>query len=152
MDGMTLEPLSAQVRFLSARARTGDDWSRILGDFLRKISARCETVEEAVIIGHIKGFASFPDGEYLRVSVVGSTLPVECEASASFESSEVSASINVIVYGLESARLEHIVRDEAASFSRASETTVTIETIATTHLQTNHEEGGGGHHGVDRGE
>ncbi len=133
MDAMKLDPLSARVRFLSAVPRTGDEWSHILGKFLQGIAARCEDTGQDTIVGHIKALALFSGDAYIRASVVGGSFPPEFEVSEALELTEITASVNVLVYGVESGKLEQIVRDEAESLHGLSGMEFTIETASATH-------------------
>lgn len=144
MDAMNLDPLSARVRFLSVLPQTGDEWSRILGTFLQGIAARCEDTGQDTIVGHVKALALFAGNAYIRASVVGGFLPPECEVSAALDSAEMTASVNVLVYGLDSSKLEQIVRDEAEALQDQSVMEVTIEKTSAAHHCT-HDENGQGH-------
>jgi hypothetical protein len=77
-----------------------------------KPSLRCAETGKGMI-GHIKALVLFPDGGYLRVSVISPTLPAGVEGSVPANCSELILTLNVIVYGLGRDALEHLARETA---------------------------------------
>jgi hypothetical protein len=101
-------------------------WETLISEFLETLARRCHETGKC-IIGHIKALALFPNGGYLRVSVVSPTLPAGVEGSVPTHCSELVLTLNVIVYGLGRDLLEHITRETADDLTNKWKGGVTIE-------------------------
>jgi hypothetical protein len=124
MAELILEPYTVRQRWrLFGNA---DRWENLIGEFLETLARRCHETGKG-IIGHIKALALFPEGSYLRVSVVSPTLPFSMEGSVPARCRELVLTVNVIVYGLERHVLEKITRETADDLSNKSKGRITIE-------------------------
>ncbi len=103
-------------------------WETLITEYLETLARRCDETRKC-IIGHIKALALFPDGGYLRVSVVSSTVAAGVEGSVSMGCTELVLTLNVIVYGLGRELLEQITRETADHLTEKWRGGVTIETI-----------------------
>jgi hypothetical protein len=84
------------------------NWEALIAEYLDTLAHRCHETGTC-IIGHIKALALFPDGGYLRVSVV--------------------LTLNVIVYGLGRDLLEQITNEAASHFMHKWGGKIIIEPI-----------------------
>ena len=126
MAELILESYSVKQRWrLSGDA---EKWENLISEFLETLACRCHETGKC-IIGHIKALALFPDGGYLRVSVVSPTLPAGVERSASAHGNELVLTLNVIVYGLGRELLERITCETADHLVKKWKGGVTIEAI-----------------------
>jgi hypothetical protein len=89
-----------------------DKWETLISEFMETLAHRCAETGKSMI-GHIKALALFPEGGYLRVSVVSPTLPAGVEGSVPADCSELMLTLNVIVYGLGRDALEQLTRETA---------------------------------------
>ena len=97
MAELILEPYAVNQRWsLSGDA---DKWETLISEYLETLARRCHETGKC-IIGHIKALALFPNGGYLRVSVVSPTVPAGVEGSVPTDCTELVLTLNVIVYGL----------------------------------------------------
>jgi len=103
-------------------------WETLIVEYLEKLARRYHETGTG-IIGHIKALALFPDGGYLRVSVVSPTLPAGVEGSVPAGCTGLVLTLNVIVYGIGRDLLEHITGEEATHLIDRSQGRVNIETI-----------------------
>jgi hypothetical protein len=108
----------------------GDPGKRetLITEYLETLARRCYETRMC-IIGHIKALALFPDGGYLRVSVVSPTVAAGVEGSVSMGCTELVLTLNVIVYGLGRELLERITRETADHLTQKWKGGVTIEAI-----------------------
>lgn len=109
MVDLMLEPYADRQHW---RALSAVPWQEILGEYLEGIARRCAK-DSACVIGHIKGLALFPNGCFLRWSVVSAGRPADVQGAVPAGTAKIELALNVIVYGLSRARIEHIVREEA---------------------------------------
>jgi hypothetical protein len=126
MAELILESYSVKQRW----RRSGDveNWETLISAFLETLACRCHETGKC-IIGHIKALALFPDGGYLRVSVVSPTLCAGVEGSVPAGCTELMLTLNVIVYGLGRELLERITRETADHLTKKWKGGVTIEAI-----------------------
>lgn len=103
-------------------------WERLIDGYLTAIAAACAAAGPAVI-GHIKAVALFPDGTYLRASVVSPDSPATIEGRVPFAANGLKLSLNVIVYGLDHRTLERITRDAAVGLGKKEGKGVIIREI-----------------------
>ncbi len=102
-------------------------WEAILSEYLETIARRCAETGPCVI-GHVKALAFFPNGGYVRVSVVSPTLPAGVEGSVPMGCTELVLALNVIVYGLARNLLERITCETAVQLAKRWQGEVAIET------------------------
>lgn len=111
MAELTLEPYAVSQHWSLPQADS--KWEALLCEYLESLARRCNEAGPC-IIGHIKALALFPDGGYVQVSVVSPTLPASVKGSVPAGCTELELALNVIVYGLEHDRVEHITRETVA--------------------------------------
>jgi len=126
MEELILEPYTVHQRwrFLG----DADKWENLISEFMEMIARRCHEAGKGMI-GHIKALALFPDGGYLRVSIVSPTLPAGVEGNVPMDCTELVLILNVIVYGLERNALERLTRETADQVTQKWKGGVTIEAI-----------------------
>ena len=94
----------------------GPNWESLIVEYLETIARTCMDFDNCVI-GHIKALALFPGGGYLQVSAINPELPVGVKGCAPPGCTELTLTLNVIVYGLEHDLVERIVWDSAAQLA-----------------------------------
>lgn len=104
------------------------NWEALIAEYLETLAHRCHETGTC-IIGHIKALALFPDGGYLRVSVVSPTLPAGIEGSVPRGCTGLVLTLNVIVYGLGRDLLEQITNEAASHFMHKRGGKIIIEPI-----------------------
>jgi hypothetical protein len=124
MEELILEPYTVNQRW--RLFGEGDKWENLISEFLETLALRCHETGKGMI-GHIKALTLFPDGGYLRVSVVSPTLPAGVEGSVPVGCTELVLTLNVIVYGLDREFLERITRETADLLSKKLKGEITIE-------------------------
>jgi hypothetical protein len=112
MVELTLEPYAAHLDWHLAGAVKSELWGRMLAQFLEALAARCE-VDGQSVIGHIKGLATFPEGEFLRVNVVSTFHPADVGGAVPEGCQELRFTLNVLVYGLPYHALSDRVEETA---------------------------------------
>jgi hypothetical protein len=103
-------------------------WETLITEYLETLARRCHETQKC-IIGHIKALALFPDGGYLRVSVVSPTVAAGVEGGVPMGCTELVLTLNVIVYGLERELLERITRETVDHLTKKWKGGVTIQAI-----------------------
>jgi len=126
MEELILEPYTVSQSWKLVGG--ADKWENLISEFMETLAHRCAETGKG-IIGHIKALALFPDGRYLRVSVVSPTLPAGVEGSVPMGCTELVLTLNVIVYGLERDPLERLTRETADHLTKKWKGGVTIEAI-----------------------
>jgi hypothetical protein len=111
MADLILEPYVIRQQWKLHRADIR--WEVLIGEFLETIARRCH-VTGTCVIGHIKALALFPNGGYLRVSVVSPGRPADAEGDVPPGCDELVLDLNVIVYGPERGFLKRIMWDAVA--------------------------------------
>ncbi len=110
MEELILEPYTVNLGW--KLVGEADPWENLISEFMETLAHRCAETRKGMI-GHIKGLTLFPGGGYLRVSVVGSTLPAGVEGSVPTDCTELTLTLNVLVYGLGRHTLEQLTRQTA---------------------------------------
>lgn len=113
MAELTLEPYAARLRWHLPSAVASHEWEAILSEYLEALARHCDEAAPCVI-GHIKGLALFPNGDYLRISIVSPARPADVEGNASEHYAELTLTLNVLVYGLSRDVLERLAQETAA--------------------------------------
>lgn len=126
MAELTLEPYAAVQHWTIGQAGLAPE--ALLKEYLETLARKCQAAENAVI-GHIKALALFPDGKYLRASVVAAHLPATLDGAVPPGCAAMEVTLNVLVYGLPA--------HQAAAFTQGSADEMTqkyplaIETVRT---------------------
>jgi hypothetical protein len=111
---LTLEPYTVVQHW---HLPTADGhWAAIVGEYLQTIARQC-ALTQPTVIGHIKALALFSDRSYLRVSVVAPHIPASLAGSVPPGCTDLDLTLNVLVYGLEPAALEHITHAAAQAIA-----------------------------------
>jgi hypothetical protein len=126
MAELILEPYAINQRW--KLFGDADTWENLISEFMETLARRCHETGKG-IIGHIKALALFPDGGYLRVSVVSPTVAAGVEGSVPMGCTELVLTLNVIVYGLGRELLERITRETVDHLTKKRKGGVTIEAI-----------------------
>ena len=129
MADLILEPCSVNQRWRFKRADLPREDS--VAEYMEAIAHSCEEAGKCVV-GHIKGLALFSDRGFFQVSVVSPSLPAAKNGQVPAGCTELTLSLNVIVYGLESAVLERIVWRTADEMAKRWKGEVTIEAVGKT--------------------
>jgi hypothetical protein len=90
------------VRF--ARPRPGRDVKSLLAKLMSGMALECAAAG-ASLIGHIKCIAEVPGGAHIACSVLGEDGKAECAGEFPGESAAVVVVLNILLYGLEEARV-----------------------------------------------
>jgi hypothetical protein len=126
MAELILEPYAINQRW--RLFGDADTWENLISEFMETLARRCHETGKG-IIGHIKALALFPDGGYLRVSVVSPTVAAGVEGGVPMGCTELVLTLNVIVYGLERELLERITRETVDHLTKKWKGGVTIQAI-----------------------
>jgi hypothetical protein len=126
MAELILEPYAVNQRWRLSEG--SDNWETLISEFLEDLARRCDETRTCMI-GHIKALALFPNGGYLRVSVVSPTVAAEVDGSVPAGCTELVLTLNVTVYGLGHDLLEGITRETADCLTQKWKGGVTIEAI-----------------------
>ncbi len=110
MADLILEPYAVSQHWRFSLKDT--NWETLIVEYLEAIAHTCMEFDRCVI-GHIKALALFPGGNYLQVSVINPALPAGVKGCVPPDCTELTLTLNVIVYGLESDLLERIACDTA---------------------------------------
>jgi hypothetical protein len=110
---LILEPYAARLWWAMPPNSGGIPWDRILAQFLEALARGCD-VDGQAVIGHIKGLATFPNGGYLRVNAVSSSHPADIGGVAPPDCTELTLTLNALVYGLRYEQVAALV-DETAT-------------------------------------
>ena len=129
MSDLVLEPYAVQQRWQMPAPLSGRDWPALLAAYLASLARACSEAGPCVI-GHIKALALFPDGGYLRVSVVSSTHPPTTDGQAPDGVAELAVTLNVLVYGLARDVLQKLSSDIAADLAATHAGRVTVKDAA----------------------
>ncbi len=124
MAELILEPYTVKQRW--RLIGDADRWENLISEYLETLARRCHETGKGMI-GHIKALALFPDGGYLRVSVVSPTLPAGVEGSVPTGCTELLLTLNVIVYGLARDALERLTREVADHLNKKWKGGIAIE-------------------------
>jgi hypothetical protein len=124
---MILDPFTARLRITLATPKTGQECAVILAAFLETLATLCDQTGPSVV-GHIKALALLPRGQYIRGSVVSSSLPADVEMVISGSSlSQLCLTLNMLVYGLSRETLERIVREAVLQHEEACHARIAVE-------------------------
>ena len=128
MKPLDLEPFAARLRWRLLEPRSISEWKILAGVFLECVAAHCGE-DPACVIGHIKSLATFPEGGYLRSSVVTTRRPADVEAEGELPETcpELVFSLNVLVYGLPSQFIHDFVEACASKVAAGHGGTATVE-------------------------
>ena len=113
MAALIFEPLAAHLHFSLPDSPGISKWAEILTQFLETLAKLCRN-SGPCLIGHIKGLALLGDSSYVRLSVISASLPAQIETNASGDFSEMTVTVNMLVYGLPRKTLEGILEGTAA--------------------------------------
>ena len=70
----------------------------MISDLMETLARNCREAGPCVI-GHLKGFARISGNGFLRISVTHADHPADVDAALSDDFSELSLTLNVLVYG-----------------------------------------------------
>lgn len=136
MKDLILEPYSACLNFKLDSPMTATQWGSMLSELAEAIARHCVEAGPCVI-GHIKGFAPLPGNGFLRISVVSPDHPADMDAEGGYDSSELSMTLNVLVYGHSKKLLTQLTRKTINLSGRPWSGYVNIEAIEHGHIHIN---------------
>ncbi len=117
MSELVLEPFAAQQLWQLSAPQPDSSWQEILSAYLGRLARACEScaIESGrrPIIGHVKLLALLPDRGYLRIGAVSAHHPVICSGRVPDGLSEITLTLNVLVYGVSRDVLEKLTREIA---------------------------------------
>jgi hypothetical protein len=134
-----LHPLAARLRWYFPSPLAPDAWAALLADTVGAVARECQAAGP-VVIGHIKALALLPAGGYLRASAISAQHPVDVEAQAapSQALTELTITLNVIVYGLPFEAARRIVTEQAGRLVEVQGGSAHIEAISEDHHTHDH--------------
>ena len=136
MADLIFQPYAARLLWQMPEDCDPAAWERILAEYVNTLAQRCDGNQEC-LIGHIKGLATFPDGGFLRVNAVSASHPADLAGRAPEGCTQLSFTLNVLVYGLSRETLSHLVRNAADQVAASSGGTVAVHP-ASDHIHQAH--------------
>lgn len=112
MLDLKLEPFAVRLHWQLTREGGEADWSQLLGEFVELLAKRCDNAGKC-IIGHIKGFATLPDGGYVRVNAVSARMPADVDVKSRGRFTRLTLTLNVLVYGHSCDLLKRLTEEAA---------------------------------------
>lgn len=134
MKEMTLEPYSVRLNFKMDSPMTTTEWGLMISDLMETL-ARNYGEAGPCVIGHIKGFARITGNGFLRISVISSDHPADVDAGFSDALSELSLTLNVLVYGHPKELLARLTRQTIDLSEKPWSQHVTMESVEHGHIQ-----------------
>ena len=125
MADLIFEPYAARLLWQMPEDGEPAAWDLILAEYINTLAQRCGGQKEC-LIGHIKGLATFPDGGFLRVNAVSAAHPADLAGRVPEGCTELSFTLNVLVYGLSRETLSRLVRNAADQVATGSGGTVVV--------------------------
>lgn len=115
MNTIHLEPFAAQIDWCLEEPISGADWQNLLKTYLETLGKRGTQIPNT-IIGHIKGITNLGDDDYIQVSVISANRPATLSARIAddFYTTQLSFTLNYLVYGLSYQDASHIAQSSAA--------------------------------------
>jgi len=135
MKEMILEPYTVRLNFKMDSPKTARDWGLIASDFMETLARNCSEAGPCVI-GHLKGFARISGNGFLRISVISSDRPADVDADFSDDFSELSLTLNVLVYGHPKKLLAQLTRKTIDLPEKPWGEHVTMESAEDGHIRT----------------
>lgn len=126
---LTLEPFATKLMFSSSKSLPQNKWKDHVRIFLKNISSHCEKTFSP-FVGHIKMVAVFKDNLSLRANLVSPVHPVEFGGDPPDTFKQMQITINILVYGLEKAKIQELLKDVMEEFESGFDGRV-YETIIT---------------------
>jgi len=118
------------VRF--KKSRNAAELQKITQDFMSTAAIGCGEAG-ATLIGHIKCIAEADKGGYLTCSATDSSGKVRCKGQFGEGSRRLDLVLNVLVYGLERAKIEDIVMRASRTVLEGMGSFVEIEDLDVEH-------------------
>jgi hypothetical protein len=94
-------------------------WRAILEELVEAVARECEDAG-AVVIGHVKALAVWPQGGYVRVSAVDTSHRATAELTAAAPTRDAELTLNVLVYGLADAAVLGVATGALARLATAA--------------------------------
>ena len=106
-----LTAYAGDLRVTFKEPRTGEDIRKMMEAVISKVTVTCFE-QGAKLIGHVKGIVQIEKGGFLTVSSTTEDGRVQSKGDLK-GGTELDMVINVIIYGLDVPKVEHIVKDVA---------------------------------------
>jgi hypothetical protein len=114
MVELTLEPYAVLQQW--SLPVPNIQWNVILADYLQSLARQCQQAT-GNFLGHIKALAIFPNGGYLRISVVDPQRSPIVEGNVPPGITTLELTLNLIVYGPKNDFLKQIIEKTAGEFA-----------------------------------
>ena len=114
MTEMNLEPFAAKIRFTTTAPVSSGQWAEAVRELMEGIGNGCNA-SGPCLVGHVKCLTSFETEGFIRASLVNPAAPPDVENSAPEGAMSAELILNVLVYGLERARISAIVQEALGS-------------------------------------
>ena len=134
MKDMIFEPYTVGLNFKMDSPMTVEQWGSMISELVETIARHCIEAGPCVI-GHIKGFAAISGNGFLRISVISPDHPADMDAESVGDFSELSMTLNVLVYGHTKKMLTQLTRNTVNLPERPWSGHVTVEPAAHGHIQ-----------------
>ena len=134
MKDMIFEPYTVCLNFKMDSPMTIEQWGSMISELVETIARHCIEAGPCVI-GHIKGFAAIPGNGFLRISVISPDHPADIDAQSVDDFSELSMTLNVLVYGHTKKMLTQLTRNTVNLPERPWSRHVTMASAAHGHIQ-----------------
>ena len=118
MSDIHLEPFAALIDWRMDDPISGEEWQNLLSTYLENLGKR-GTQKPNTIIGHIKGITNLPEGDYMQVSVISPDRQAtrSSRISGDFAASQLTFTLNFLVYGLSYQDASQIAQSSAAELA-----------------------------------
>jgi hypothetical protein len=127
MAELSLEPYAIRQRWQLDSALGSQELKAIFGQYLNTLARLCDQAGPC-LIGHIKGLILFPNGDYVRGSVVSPSQAADVAGHMPEGCTELTLDLNVLVYGLTADCLERLVQESTAELVSGKEKWLAIGT------------------------
>jgi hypothetical protein len=134
MKEMILEPYTVRLNFRMDSPMTGAEWGLMISGLMESLARHCSETGPCVI-GHIKGFARISGIGFIRISVISPDHPADVDARISDDFSELSLTLNVLVYGHSKKMLAQLARKTIDLSERPWSEHVTMESAEDGRIQ-----------------
>lgn len=125
MKNWRLEPCALRTVWQAQAPLPAEQWKEMLRQVAESIARECVDAGPC-LIGHIKGFARFPDEAYLQVSCISADMPADVGGNLDAPTASMELDLNIIVYGVPSDTLLSLVKKTLAGLALEG---ITIEIV-----------------------
>ena len=134
MMEMILEPYTVRLNFKMDSPMKAAQWGLMISELMETLDRQCSQAGLCVI-GHLKGFARLPDNGFLKISIISPDYPADVEAESTDDFSELSLTLNVVIYGHSKKMLAQFTRNTIDLSEKPWNGHVTMESVEDGHIQ-----------------